>query len=193
MYKNGIIIGNCNESIDWQTLIDNIDEQGFDYTRIPRRAPEWREKAEKNYSVKRAEVHSLIDKWEAGNFNFDFLVIDEYEIPTTHLVAQAFAKFLNITPYFCYISKLRPGFGIPAHWDIDESEEKWWTIGTPRRFSCFISPPEKGHVFICGDDHLHDLPQGSIYEWNTYKTDHIGVNFGLGSKYLFNMLGFSQS
>lgn len=186
-------IGKC-EIIDWQDVIHNINNIGATSCRCPSAVHEWIDKADNNYQEPyKTEIHNLVNKWCDSNFNFDFIIVDEWFFPVDHDLSVKFGNFVNCDPEVVYVSKINPGHGIPEHWDIDDCELKHLEKGPNKRFTCFMSEPDIGHMFIMGEQHLYNQPSGAVWAWDNYKTEHIGINFGLTPKYLFNFLGISRN
>lgn len=185
--------GNTGQQIDWDNIITNIDNMNFDFGWCPRNITEWRNKAENQYKEPyKTEMQELLASMEDAGLDFAFVQIGEYWLKKEDPLLKQFGSIVGATPILAYISVIGPGNGITPHWDIDDNEHQQNSMGRVRRFSCFIEKPAMGHVFIVGDKHLYNQEQGSIWEWDSYKTDHIGANFGLTNKYLFNFLGYSS-
>ena len=185
-------IGNTSNIIDWDHVVTNIDNQGFKFNQPPRGYDEWRARGNKEDFIgeQKNSVHSMVSRWESADFNFDYIYLSEYFIEVNHPVVQTLGNFLKLTPTFCLISRILPGYGIPTHWDPVNNTEELEKQNKVRRFSCFIELPSIGHVFIIGDHYLYDQPQGAIWEWPDYRTPHIGMNFGLTPKYLLSLIGY---
>jgi hypothetical protein len=184
--------GVCN-AINWDNILDNIDNLGYKFKWVPKRLDEWRTKANTNFHGSyQQEVHDMIDQWQSANMNFNYIHVGEYWIDADDDLLINFADYVNADPLFAYISMIPPGHGIPIHWDVNQNEPHHKTLGNTRRFSCFIEPPKLGHVFMVGDQYLYDQPQGTIWEWSTNRLSHIGMNFGLEKKYLFNFVGVDR-
>ena len=185
-------IANCSDIIDWDYIRNNIDDMKFLKRWCPKNIDEWKWKAENEYfGSHQDEVRNLINKMENAKINFDFIQICEYWLEDNDPLIYKFSNFLNVKPILAYISVIHPGHGIFSHWDIDTSEPDHLSMGNVRRFSCFIEPPTMGHFFIVNDVHMYNQEKGAVWEWDNYRSEHIGVNFGLKTKYLFNFLGYS--
>jgi hypothetical protein len=77
----------------------------------------------------------------------------------------------------------------PFHWDANDNESLYDSFNDLVRFSCHISRPTFGHAFTVDGECLTNLAQGDVYQWNSRKSWHAGVNFGYTPKYIFNIFG----
>ena len=185
--------GNSSAIIDWNSIIKEVDSLGANYSQCGGPTQWWRRKSNNYTPAYSKEVNDLVDTWDACNFNYDFIIVDEWFLDLDHEICKQFSKFVNATPELVYISRIMPGHGIPLHWDIDDQENKLLAKGKVRRFSTFISEPDFGHFFVIKDLNIYNQEQGSVWEWAHYRDEHIGTNFGLTPKYLFNFLGIDNS
>jgi hypothetical protein len=174
-------IGNSLNAINWNTLIDNLKTQpgrlrGFISDDIIKNGS-------KKEEIKSMWFDASYDNNKcAGWFN--------HAIPVD--VKQQFAEFVNVDPIGGWITSVPPGYVVPWHYDIDNDQQEYYKIGIPTRFTCHISRPAFGHVFILGHHAFTDIPQGNVYEWTDWQEWHGGLNMGIETKYLFNFLGYKK-
>ena len=105
-------------------------------------------------------------------------------------VVKEFSDLVNKECARARISKINPGKTAPWHWDYDTMEEKYLEKGELVRYHASISKPSPGHVFIVNDKCFYNEPQGTIHEWDDYRSYHAGANCGVEPKFLFNFLGY---
>lgn len=178
-------IGNCNTLIDWNSVIEKInnvdpayigpkhdigmDVPGVDEVMVPLRDAGYKSKAEGGNG--------------AWGMYFPGTNFDEQ-------IAQQFMKFVGMTSYInCWISKVMPGDVAPWHWDITDDEKTLEAKGNLKRFHCHIDKPRPGHYFQLEDKIFFNEAQGNVYQWPDRKSWHAGANAGLEPKYLFNIWG----
>jgi len=177
-------IGNCNDIIDWESIVVLLTKQTPAYIGPRHRATD-NVVGIKEISEEwdRAGYKLFVDGGSAGwgmyfaGQHFDQSIVDK------------FADFVGIQPVNAWISRINPGTMAPWHWDANDAEEQYAKMPDMLRFSCHISKPSPGHVSIVDDVCLYNQEQGNTYQWASRKSWHAGANCGLVPKYLFNMFG----
>lgn len=165
--------------IDWNSIIADLDN-GTDITPDPTK-----------WNLENPGYKDIYDHWVSSKFNMQ-------SIKWTNYYPGSFPK--EIDDYFCetlslkylrsWVSKIDPGYYAPWHWDVDDRLEEYLALGTPRRYSVFISPPSVTSVFVVNNQCYANMPQGSIIKWNSYNDWHAGMNAGSKPKFLYHLLGF---
>jgi hypothetical protein len=134
---------------------------------------------------------SVINTWQHAGYNLDDIVWHDY-YPKHHFdidVQNKFADLVNADPLRVFVSDIAPGRNVPYHWDVEDKEEEWLAQGQLKRWVCFIDKPRWGSVLILEDECFYNIEQGTIYEWNHYKSYHAGTACGTHHQYLFHFLG----
>jgi hypothetical protein len=85
-----------------------------------------------------------------------------------------------------------PGYCVPWHYDITDDEAEMLAQGQPLRFTCHISQPKFGQVFVLEDHVFANEAQGNVYQWTDWQQWHGGMNMGLEAKFLFNFIGYAK-
>lgn len=135
----------------------------------------------------------LYSQWEAADFNTASIGwINYYPGDFDESLSTTFAESVGVTHIRSWISRINPGCCTPWHWDIDDHEQEYLKLGKLRRFSVHISKPAHGHVFIINDQCHYMQDQGTVFEWDSYKDWHAGMNCGFTPKFLYNFLGYSR-
>jgi|TARA_B100000586_G_C20102995_1_gene425848 hypothetical protein len=170
------IVNKCT-LIDWNPVLEEIkDNPGLNAPfRLPLDQPEVKEMLDdlKDYPPESIE-------WFNYYPGVDFNV----------RVVKEFSDLVNKECVRAWISKINPGKTAPWHWDYDANEQEYLKKGELVRYHASISKPFPGHVFIVGDQCFYNEPQGTIHEWDDYRSYHAGANCGVGPKFLFNFLGY---
>lgn len=177
-------IGNCSDKINWDELIINLEKTNPSYIGPRHRAGD-----------NIIGLDDISKKWEdagyktiecGGSSGWDMFLPG---VSFSNNIIETFCNIVNITPHSAWISRLKPGMYAPPHWDANDEEERFSKIPDMVRFSCHVSRPADGHVFMIDDQVLYNQTQGNIYQWNSRKSWHGGANAGLTNKYLFNIFG----
>lgn len=176
-------IGNCNDIIDWQGVVDTIKDQEPGYI-----GPRHR----KGDAV--TGIDDIADMWkeagyviaaDGGNAGWGMYFAGKHFDQT---VVDTFCNYVNITPINAWISKIDPGMVAPWHWDANDNEEEYSQMDL-ERYSVCICKPKPGHVFAVDDVVMYNQAQGDTFKWTSRKSWHGGANCGLTPKYLFNIFG----
>lgn len=139
--------------------------------------------------------NEVIEMWKTAGYDKSGTVEWINYYPGKHFNSQVVKDFEELSGYTCaksWISKIRPGRYAPYHWDIDDQEEEYLAQGELKRWSCTISKPKFGQVFIVEDTVLHNQPQGTLIEWSTHRAWHGGGNCSFEPKYMFHFLGIKK-
>ena len=174
--------GNCNNLIDWNAVIKDIENQTPAYT-----GPSHKE------GDMIPGLNEVTDLWKkagyvtgdkGGTVGWDMFISGENFDSD---IAKKFGEFVGVENYTsCWISRIHQGMFSPQHWDVNDDEEKLSKQPDKIRFHCHIDQPRWGHVLIVEDQCFYNQPQGSIWKWSSRKLWHAGTNCGLVPKYLFN-------
>jgi hypothetical protein len=173
---------NCSDKIDWNSIIDTIIDQPGKAL-IPEKSL-WNER-NPGYS-------ELFSMWENANFNLssakwsNYYPGKDYDSSTIN----TFEDMLSVKHVRSWISRIDPGYCTPWHWDTDDNEQEYLKLGKLKRFSCHISQPAFGNIFIIGKQAHYFWEQGDVYEWSNHRAWHAGVNVGVTPKFLFNFLSY---
>lgn len=177
-------IGNCSSIIDWNQVLDHLSNQTPSYIGPRHRSTD-----------NIVGLSDIAEKWESagyrlavdgGSAGWDmFLPKDKFD----YSVVEKFSEWVGINPINAWISRVNPGMVAPWHWDANDAEEEYNSLPDMLRFSCHISPPSPGHIFIVDDQCFYNQKQGSTYQWPSRKSWHAGANCGLVPKYIFNIFG----
>ena len=89
-----------------------------------------------------------------------------------------------------WISRVDPGNYAPWHYDVDDNESTYLKKGEIKRYSITMCRPTIGHIFVIGQDHLYNCPEGSIFKWKDHNQWHMGINGGMKPKFTFHILGY---
>jgi hypothetical protein len=145
-----------------------------------------------NIPVGASGFNEIINNFKKANYDFSTIKWYDY-FPGEHFaksVEDEFAAIVNCTPCRSWISKVNPGYYAPYHWDIEEKEELYLSMGKLKRFTCFITDPKFGQVMIVEDQCLYNQPLDTIYEWPSYRAWHAASNAGLEPQLLYHFLGY---
>jgi hypothetical protein len=174
-------IGNTSKIIDWNSVLSKLSNG-------------------KTKTIGKSDhidgsigFNEIFEKWSiAGYFKINSIEwINFY--PGEHYeksVDDAFSAFIGKKYARTWISMIRPGKCAPIHRDIDDHIEEYKQLGSLVRYTCHISDPQIGHIFLLEKDFFHNEPQGSVYKWESYDNIHAGGNLGWEPKYLYNFLGY---
>jgi hypothetical protein len=177
-------IGNCSDIIDWNTIVESLNEQSPAYIG-PRHKG--------NDDI--IGIQEISKAWNdagytlainGGSAGWGMYFAGQH---FDHSVVEKFASFVGINPINSWISKISPGMMAPWHWDANDAEEEYSKMPDMIRVSCHVSQPAPGHISIIENKCLHNQAQGNTYQWPSRKSWHAGANCGLVPKYLFNMFG----
>ena len=136
----------------------------------------------------------IISTWKNAGYNLDQIEWWDY-YPGEHFdieVQNKIEKLLNAHPKRVFISEVYPGRNVPYHWDVEDKEEEWLKEGKLKRWVIFIDKPQFGHIMILENECFHNVEQGSVFEWDHYKSYHAGTNCGTEPYYLFHFLGVAK-
>jgi hypothetical protein len=179
-------LGNCNDKIDWNAVIEDCKLQEGNTNIF------WEKLPVHN------EVFEMIGKsWnDAGIKNLDPAI----EWTTYYCgkeldmsLADKAGEVLNATPWYCWISRIRPGKLIP--WHIDDRPTGHGDsikVGEDVRVVIYIEPPTMGHISITEEACVYMPAQGDMYQWGSFSDWHGGINMGLVDKWQFNFWGFRK-
>lgn len=165
--------------IDWNYVLDNLG-QGKDITPDPN-----------IWNLSNPSYMEIYDLWKTSKFNMQSIKWTNYypgAFPKE--VDEYYCKTLSLNYLRSWISRIDPGFYAPWHWDVDDRLDDYLALGTPIRYSIFISPPSITSVFVVGNKCYSNMPQGSVIEWKEYNDWHAGMNAGLEPKFIYHFLGY---
>jgi hypothetical protein len=144
----------------------------------------------KFYQNKDGRFDYLIDLWTNAGYDKSDSVEWINFYPTIHYnnnVTTDFEKYCGHKHVKSWISKIRPGKSAPLHQDIDDTLDL--VQGRLIRYSCFISKPAPGSIFILGDTVFHKEPQGNVWQWGHHLDWHAGTNCGFYDKFMYHYIG----
>lgn len=169
--------------IDWNTILHSISQQeGVSVTPDPSK-----------WNLETPGYNEIVKLWDDANFNKESVEWINY-YPGKHFdinVENGLAEYLKIKPIRSWISRVNPGYMTGWHWDVDDNEEQYQSLGNLVRYTCFIAKPNLGQVLIVGNQCYYSMPQCSLVKWDNYKEWHCGMNGGLKPKYLYHLLGYN--
>lgn len=177
-------LGNCS-SIDWDKVIEDCKKAGGN------RNVFWEKLPIEN------EIFERIGKmWNnAGIKNLDPAI--EWhtyycgrELPLS--LAEEFGKVVGATPWYCWVSHIKPGRLIPWHIDDRPTGHGDTAKAGPEdvRVVCYIEPPTMGHISITEEDCVYMPTRGDMYQWGSFSDWHGGINMGFKDKWQFNFWGW---
>jgi hypothetical protein len=179
-------ITNCASQIDLNKMIADIPADAGWYT--PPSYNEWMDRMNQKvlpYIDNGNECLASVNCWKGANIAFEG--ITARNITTPDSVKEEFRKILGLDKIlWAEISCIAPGKCLPHHADA------WlpgWTELRARKFSCFVGEPNFGQVFVLNNEYFCEQPQGDIIEWHNPNEWHTGMNFGVHTKWLMNIIG----
>lgn len=182
-------IGNCNDLIDWDSVIRDIEKATPDYIGPLHEVGDGETVPGVDEVVGQLRDAGYKKINEGGNAGWDmFFPGSSFD----EAVAQKFMEFVGMDDYInCWVSRVLPGDVAPWHWDItdDPATLEAENNGNMRRFHCHIDKPKPGHIVIVDNMCLYNQNQGNVWQWPERKSWHAGANAGLEPKYLFNIWG----
>lgn len=146
-----------------------------------------------NWNMNTNGYAEIRDMWRSADFNPASIKWTNYypDINYTQDLVDDVAKYLRLKGvHRSWISRIDPGYYAPWHWDVDDNEAEYLSNGPIKRYSIMLGKPTIGHVFILDEDHLYNVPEGSIFKWNDYKSWHAGINAGMTPKFMFHIIGY---
>ena len=174
---------NTFKRIDWNSLISDLKlQKGELITTDPSR-----------WNSDTSEYGRIYQMWQSANFNPSSIKWINY-YPDKHYSKklindiQSYLRLSGI--HRTWISRVDPGYYAPWHWDIDDNIDLYIEKGIPKRYSIMIGESFPGQIFIIGQDHIYNSPQGSIFKWNNYREWHCGINASMNPKYMLHLLAY---
>jgi hypothetical protein len=184
--------GNTNNLIDWNRVVKQcLESTNGDLNTVTTVVD--RSEAEAEGELLNS-YRGIIDRWQNAGYDLKDIYWHDY-YPGEHFdieVQNVFADFVKAEPRRVFVSEVDPGRNVPYHWDVEDKEQEWLTEGGLTRWVCFIDRPRWGSVLILEDDCFYNVPQGAIYEWDSYRSHHAGTNCGKHKQYLFHFLGMPR-
>jgi hypothetical protein len=173
-------LGNTSSVINWQTVVDSLGEGKI------------KKYGNSDHIDINLGFNKIFDMWDkAGYFNintiewFNFYPNNDFNLE----IELEFGKFVKKIPVRSWISKIYPGKCAPMHIDVDDKINEYKNMLGLTRYTCHISTPEIGHIFILEDDVFYNEEKGNTYQWSDTNMWHGGGNVGWKPKYLYNFLG----
>jgi hypothetical protein len=174
-------IGNSSSVINWPELVDALKTQQGRF-----RGSDQEDDIHHN-----PKVAALRKLWQRAGYEGNKAVgWHDYECPSD--IVNTFAEYVNVVPIGAWITSVRPGYVVPWHYDITDDEAEILEKGIVKRFTCHISKPSFGQVFILESEVCYNREQGDVFEWDDWQQWHGGMNMGLEPKFLFNFLGYAK-
>ena len=145
------------------------------------------------WNLDTSEYNTIYQMWKDSNFNPASIKWINY-YPGKHYeqdLVNNIQSYLGLSGiHRSWISRVDPGYYAPWHWDIDDNEKFYLQKGIPTRYSIMIGESFPGQIFIIGQDHIYNCPEGSIFRWNNYKEWHCGINASMVPKYMLHILAY---
>jgi hypothetical protein len=176
--------GNCNNIIDWSSIVGSFNEQPPAY--IGPRHKKEDDIIGLSEIAKGWDDAGYVMEADGGSVGWGMYFAGQH---FSNNIVTTFANYVGITPVSTWVSCMYPGMFAPWHWDVNDQEDLYSTQSDMIRFTCHISKPSAGHIFVVDGDYLYNQEQGNVYQWDSRKSWHCGANFGYEPKYLFNMFG----
>lgn len=181
-------LGNCSDVINWDEVIGGLERCGYDSHPGPFTGPSHKA------GDPIPKLNEVIDLWyrngytaveDGGTVQWDMF------FPGVHFdqsVVERFVERFEIKEYEnAWISRVWPGRFAPIHWDVNDNEEYYLTIPDKIRYHVHVSRPAFGHVFVAEDQAFYGRAQGDVFQWDSRRYWHSGMNCGLVPKYQFNI------
>jgi hypothetical protein len=180
-------VGNCNNIINWDNVIDSIKYQTPAYVGPSHKKGDPIPGLEEVVDIwDRSKFVTVHQNPKNGTVGWDMFLPGQFD----PAIADTLAEFVGITKWrSAWISRINIGLMAPWHWDVHDDEEELSKIKGIRRFHCHIGKPAHGHILLLEDEIYYNQQQGSTYEWPSRTSWHAGMNCGIVSKYLFNIWG----
>ena len=182
-------LGNCSDIIDWDEVIAGLERCGNETHPGPFTGPTHKEGDDI------PKLNEVIELWkrngyksveEGGTVQWDMF------FPNVHFdqsIVDTFCKQYGIEQYdSAWISRVWPGRFAPIHWDVNDNEEYYLTLPDRLRWHAHIGKPAFGHIFVVENELLYGRDQGDVFQWDSRRYWHSGLNCGLVPKYQFNLL-----
>lgn len=178
-------VGNCKSVINWDEVIESIKDSAPSYIGPSHKEGDGIPGLDEVTDLWKQAGFKTIHEDPNGTVGWDmFLSGKDFD----ERIAEKFIDFVGLKSYSsCWISRINVGMMAPWHWDVNDDEERLSLEEDKRRFHCHIGKPKHGHILLLGDNCLYNQEQGSVYEWDSRKEWHAGMNCGLEPKYLFNI------
>lgn len=173
-------IGNCSSTVNFKQILRQCEKNGPEFVApLDRKSQDvtdndpikkiWREK----YKLER----------EGGTIGWDMFFPDkQFE----KRLLDPFLDFVNLNdPTALWITRIRPGYFAPIHWDVRKNELELEGLEF-KRYHCHIAEHVSGHIFIVDDSLIYHSQIGDVYLWNDRKSIHAGANCGLQPKWMLH-------
>jgi hypothetical protein len=131
----------------------------------------------------------ILDTWKTAGY--DLTNVEWINYYPDKLFVDWFAREVNATPRYAWVSKLMPGKTAPWHWDVNDRTDEWLADGELVRWSCFLDRRKFrfGHVFLVEDKCYYNQEQGTIIKWDNWNSYHAKSNSGSDPFYMMHFLG----
>lgn len=191
-------IGNCNDTIDWNSVIKSLDtaKSIFREYETPYETPIVIEKIQQEgkdwLAYEKYRHNEMVKAFESVPEAVQFYTYHCGEAYDTTL-ENDFSNWLGTKSFMTWISKVMPGKCAAPHID-DEEIYKAELLGIKKenlvRYHCHISEPILGDAFMLENgDCFHMEEQGAVFKWPKPDTVHCGMNAGCKPKFIFHFLG----
>lgn len=181
-------LGNSNSIINWDEVISGLERCGFEQHPGPDIGPTHKP------GDPIPKLNEVTDIWQGNNYlsvEDGGTVQWDMFFPGTHFdhsVVDKFLEFYEIKEYnSAWISRVNPGKFAPIHWDVNDDEDYYLSIPDKLRYHAHISKPSFGHIFVVENEILYGKEQGDVFQWDSRRYWHSGMNCGLVPKYQFNL------
>lgn len=175
----------CYLRTDWNNIIDQLNNSAEHlFNNTPAEPLDW---------ATNPIYENMYSTWIQNNFNPNSIKWSRYT-PGYHFdssLVDDIASYLKLTSIGAFwISRIDPGFFAPIHCDPFIKDKTDLEKGEAKRYLITMAPADAGQIFILGQDHLYNLPVGTVIKWNDPNELHIGINGSMQSKYLINVIGY---
>lgn len=187
------IVGNCSNLINWSKVVENLElkKPGIQKKGHP---SNWVTKSvlDPNFpefeSVKKY-LEETSSRLEDANYNFAatlWYVYRQNEHFDKELV-ELVCDFLNVVPLMVNAYRVDPGCNCPFHVDPQLQVTK-----NKVRYTWQISPSSPGQILLVGNEALHNLNIGDIYQWDDHQAPHGATNCSFLPVYYFLVEGIKK-
>jgi hypothetical protein len=181
-------LGNSRAIIDWDKVIAGLERCGHETHPGPFTGPTHKEGDDiprLNECTELWKRNGYLAVEDGGTVQWDMF------FPGVHFdqsIVDKFVEHYEIKQYeSAWISRVNPGRFAPIHWDVNDNEEHLLTLPDRLRWHSNISKPSFGHVFVVDNELFYNKEQGDVFQWDSRRYWHSGMNCGLVPKYQFNL------
>ena len=182
-------IGNTSDIIDWEEIVNICKRSTKGDHNTP--AGVIQRSDEQFEGELLSDYQRLMKNWIDAGYDMNEIEWWDY-YPGQHFdisVQDKISEFVNARPRRVFVSEVHPGRVVPWHWDIEDYEAEWLAEGDLKRYIIFMQKPQLGHVLPLEKHCFHMMPQGDVWEWDSHRDWHAGINLSFEPHFLFHFLG----